>query len=210
MHYRQIWEEANGPIPIDENGNTYEIHHVDGDRTNNDLSNLLCVSIKDHYNIHWNQGDFGACTAISRRMKMTVDEKNALRSAISEANRKKVGHLNPFFGKTHSDEWKKKQSKRMGGRGHPFFGKKRPNQSEFMRARMKGRKRTEEHERRRADSWKRSIADRPIRAKIWTIETPDGVQEIKNLKKFCREKGLVYSSFFQGRKQNGFQLMRES
>lgn len=50
--YRKIYESHYGPIPIDETGRTYEIHHIDGNSENNDISNLKCVSIQEHYNIH--------------------------------------------------------------------------------------------------------------------------------------------------------------
>ncbi len=36
----------------------FEIHHIDGDRTNNHILNLVALSIQDHYdvhNIHWRQ-----------------------------------------------------------------------------------------------------------------------------------------------------------
>ena len=57
--YRKVWITANGEIPFDDDGRTYHIHHVDGNRSNNDLSNLRCVSIMDHYRIHERQCDWG-------------------------------------------------------------------------------------------------------------------------------------------------------
>jgi hypothetical protein len=70
MIYRKIWEDHNGPIPRDEEGRTFEIHHIDGNRQNNDISNLACLSILDHYNIHYGQEDWGACMRISQRMSV--------------------------------------------------------------------------------------------------------------------------------------------
>ena len=55
MNYRKLWENNYGEIPKDEKGRSYEIHHIDGNRDNNELSNLICVSIEEHYNIHLNQ-----------------------------------------------------------------------------------------------------------------------------------------------------------
>jgi len=69
-HYRKIYQNHVGPIPKDETGRTYEIHHIDGDRENNDPNNLLCVSIKEHYDIHETQGDWGACLKIGSMMKL--------------------------------------------------------------------------------------------------------------------------------------------
>ena len=63
INYRQIWKNHYGPIPKDENGISYQIHHIDGNRSNNDINNLMCVSIKEHYEIHLRQRDFAAAHA---------------------------------------------------------------------------------------------------------------------------------------------------
>jgi len=69
--YRTVWEKANGPIPVDEKGRSYEIHHIDGNPNNNSLTNLLCLSIDQHYDIHLKQGDCEACHAIELRRSKT-------------------------------------------------------------------------------------------------------------------------------------------
>jgi hypothetical protein len=58
----------NGEVPKDEFGRSFDIHHIDGNNKNNDINNLKCVSIQEHYNIHFEQGDQGACHAIRIRM----------------------------------------------------------------------------------------------------------------------------------------------
>lgn len=45
--HRQLWKDANGSIP-----EGYEIHHKDGNPLNNTLSNLECLSPKDHTQWH--------------------------------------------------------------------------------------------------------------------------------------------------------------
>lgn len=45
--HRAIWMSANGPIP-----DGFQIHHIDGDSLNNDLSNLECVNPKTHAERH--------------------------------------------------------------------------------------------------------------------------------------------------------------
>jgi hypothetical protein len=45
--HRLVWEQARGPIP-----KGYEIHHIDENRSNNDLSNLECLSHREHRNRH--------------------------------------------------------------------------------------------------------------------------------------------------------------
>ena len=77
-NYRKIYESHYGPIPKDSDGRTYDIHHIDGDRTNNHLSNLIAVSIKDHYDIHHLQNEFGACLRIAQRMDLTPAEISAI------------------------------------------------------------------------------------------------------------------------------------
>jgi len=76
--YRKIYEKQYGQIPRDESGRTYEIHHIDGNHNNNDISNLKCVSIQEHYDIHYSQGDYGACSAIAMRMNVPPELKSEL------------------------------------------------------------------------------------------------------------------------------------
>jgi hypothetical protein len=45
--HRYIWEEANGLIP-----EGYHIHHIDGNRKNNELINLQLVTPGEHNKIH--------------------------------------------------------------------------------------------------------------------------------------------------------------
>lgn len=72
-NYRKIWIETYGDIPKDEFGRSYEIHHKDGNRDNNHIDNLECISIQEHYNIHYQQGDYGACVMIAKRMSLPTD-----------------------------------------------------------------------------------------------------------------------------------------
>jgi hypothetical protein len=83
--YRKIWIKNNGPIPMDENGITYEIHHIDGDHSNNHIDNLMCVSIQEHYDIHYDQEDWAACLLISKRMR-TEQLSKTQRSLLSKHN----------------------------------------------------------------------------------------------------------------------------
>lgn len=55
---RRIWINAFGPIPYDENGVSYEIHHINGDFTDDRLENLQCLSKKAHRDLHNAQGDY--------------------------------------------------------------------------------------------------------------------------------------------------------
>lgn len=89
--YRAKWIKHFGPISVDENGHPYEIHHIDGNRKNNDLSNMMCVSISEHYKIHLEQGDLAAAALIARRMNIDPAERSRVCSERSkETGRRRV------------------------------------------------------------------------------------------------------------------------
>jgi len=95
MHYRKIWTQANGPIPRDEEGHSYEIHHKDGNRKNNNIDNLLCITIQEHYDIHYIQGDYAAAFRIAQRMNLDPEVKSEL---MSRSNKKRLQEGNhPFI-----------------------------------------------------------------------------------------------------------------
>ena len=45
--HRYVWEKEVGKIP-----SGYDIHHIDGDKTNNDVKNLECLSKAEHTSKH--------------------------------------------------------------------------------------------------------------------------------------------------------------
>lgn len=84
--YRRIWEQYHGcRIPCG-----YEIHHIDGNRLNNRIDNLKCVSPEEHFNIHLEQGDLLAAAAIATRHAM-VDLQEINRLAGLLAYQRKAG-----------------------------------------------------------------------------------------------------------------------
>jgi hypothetical protein len=52
--HRWLWEKYNGPIP-----SGYIVHHINGDINDNRLENLLCVSPKQHAELHKNMKSNG-------------------------------------------------------------------------------------------------------------------------------------------------------
>jgi hypothetical protein len=106
-NYRKIYEKCHGPIPLDEEGRTFDIHHIDGNRKNNDPSNLIALSIKDHYEIHYSKGDWAACLRMSERMKLSVEEKSVL---SSRATRKRLDEgTHPFLRKDFAKDANKQR-----------------------------------------------------------------------------------------------------
>lgn len=83
--YRKIYESHYGPIPREDNGRSYDIHHNDGNPKNNDPLNLLAVNLQAHYDIHYSRSDWAACVYIAARLKLSQEEI----AAVSRKNVKK-------------------------------------------------------------------------------------------------------------------------
>ena len=81
--HRKIFIKHYGPIP-----QGYDIHHIDGDHSNNAPSNLKAVSLQEHFDIHYSQGDYAAANRIAQRLGMSKEERSKLCSlAASKANK---------------------------------------------------------------------------------------------------------------------------
>lgn len=112
--YRKIYEQHHGPIPQDDQGRTYDIHHIDGDPSNNDISNLLAVSIQDHLQIHLNQGDWAAAMRLMSRLGMSKEEKSKI--AKLSAKKRIANGTHPFIGERNP------VYKMLANGTHPFVG----------------------------------------------------------------------------------------
>jgi len=90
--YRKIWESHFGLIPVDEDGRTYEIHHINGNHNDNRIENLLCLSISDHFKLHYDQGDYLAAASIAIRMNQSREVISDISKLGGlEAKEKKLG-----------------------------------------------------------------------------------------------------------------------
>jgi HNH endonuclease/NUMOD3 motif len=103
---RRIWSKHNGPIPVDESGVTFDIHHRDGDWNNNNPANLQALSVLDHYRLHFAQGDWAAAWYISKRLTLTPADYEQIRGKISAA----------LKGRVMSPEWRARISQALTGR----------------------------------------------------------------------------------------------
>jgi len=104
--HTNVWKQHNGKIPKDENGRSFEIHHVDGNPLNNSIENLKCVSIEEHYRIHLEQEDYGGAFLIARRMKIPPEEISELarKQSLKQLeegthNFQNIKNRNPFVNK---------------------------------------------------------------------------------------------------------------
>lgn len=120
-HYRNIWIENFGSIPVDEDGRSYEIHHINGDREDNRIENLSCISIEEHYNIHLKQKDYGAAFRIAQRMEVSPEIKAKL---MSLSNKNRIANNNhPFLIKEVQQKANKSIQKRIINKTQGFQNK---------------------------------------------------------------------------------------
>jgi hypothetical protein len=115
--YRKIYENHYGEIPKDETGRSYEIHHIDGNHSNNDPTNLTCITIQEHFDIHKEQKDYGACFLIGQRMKLSPMEISAL---SINANNQRI--QNGTHNWLNSDLQKRNAMNRVTAGTHHFLG----------------------------------------------------------------------------------------
>lgn len=120
--YRKIYENHFGQVPKDENNRSYEIHHIDGNHSNNNPTNLKCVSIQEHYDIHFFQKDWAACFKMANRMKISPEE----RSLISSQNAKLQSTTRVDNG-THNFLGPESNQIRIDAGTHNFLGSSNPS-----------------------------------------------------------------------------------
>jgi HNH endonuclease len=99
MNYRKLWIKIKGPIPVDEQGRSFEIHHIDGNRKNNSIENLQCLSAEDHFKLHYDKKEFFAANLIAKRLGRSLE--NVINWNMSEEGRErlresKLGDKNPM------------------------------------------------------------------------------------------------------------------
>ena len=129
--YRKIYEKHYGPIPKDNDGRSYEIHHIDGNHQNNDPANLIALTLQEHYDLHYKQGDYAACFLMAtQRMNKTSKEISELSSKI--AKQRVANGTNPIV---LSSEAARERALKTFARGmHPFLEGKIQSESNRRRA----------------------------------------------------------------------------
>lgn len=93
-----------------------EIHHIDGNHSNNNITNLLPVTAIEHYEIHLAQGDKAAAALIGIRANIPVEVRAQLNREQAIENNKLgisgfgLGHASRAgkIGGKKGGEWAKK------------------------------------------------------------------------------------------------------
>ena len=193
--YRKIYEQQYGKIPKDSDGRSYEVHHVDGNHSNNLPENLRALTIQEHYAIHYSQGDWAACQAIAIRMTQTPKEfselcKLAAKQRVANGFLPPVmkGSNHPFYGKTGPAagyKWSEEQISKVTGENHWSYGMVHPNT---------GKKKSDDHVRKMTEQRKGSNG--PSAKSVVIVDTISGI-EIQSgcLKEWCGQNEINYGSF---------------
>ena len=115
-YYRKIYKEFHGEIPVDSDGRPYDIHHLDGNVENNTPENLVALSIDEHYQVHYDQGDYGSAWAISQRMKISHAERSEIGKKAVQVFIDNGGHTDES-----KDKVRKYQQSKVDDGTHVFF-----------------------------------------------------------------------------------------
>lgn len=119
VNYRKIYEDHFGPIPVDELGRSYHIHHLDGNDHNNDPSNLIALSPQEHYDVHFVNGDYHACWKMKLILALSHEQISDL--AILNAEKRVQNGTHNFLGDQNPN------SRRVKDGTHNFLGDNNPN-----------------------------------------------------------------------------------
>lgn len=98
--YRLVWEAFKGKTP-----KGYVIHHIDHNKLNDRLDNLMLMTNEEHSRLH------------------NTNPSPKKRQMLSEAASKRKGELNPFYGGHCSEENKQKLRERNSGENSSIYGK---------------------------------------------------------------------------------------
>lgn len=98
--YRKIWVANHGTIPTTPDGRKYHVHHIDRDRTNNDIDNLMCYSPLDHFLVHLEAEEYQAANAIymghlSKEEQEQYKHLDLPKLAANQRDNSNIGFNNP-------------------------------------------------------------------------------------------------------------------
>lgn len=209
LYYRFVWIEKNGDIP-----EGMVIHHIDGDKNNNDISNLILMDSIEHARLH-SESKLGKTyeeiygfekgsemraekskTFDDRFGDRSLDIRNKMSQSMlgknigpkSEETKQKISIANT--GNIHTEEWKQQQSERS----RELW--KNTEYAEKIVSKTRGLKRSDETRRRiseaklgksKSEETKRKLSE--LNAKFTVTDKRTG-QTFNGLKAAAREYGV--------------------
>ena len=122
-NYRKIYEEYHGVTLTPD----IDIHHIDGDRTNNAPENLEALTREEHIQRHLDQGEYGAANLLSKGKVDVSGDRNPMHGVepwnkgkelhYEVWNKGKAGYKNKYPKGRKSAPWseerKRKHSERI-------------------------------------------------------------------------------------------------
>jgi hypothetical protein len=92
--YVLVWEVFNGPVP-----SGYVVHHIDHNKLNDRLDNLMLMSVSDHFS-HHNKG-------VKKSDKWKESIKKSSKDRSKKLSERMSGKNNPMYGKsaTKGTKW---------------------------------------------------------------------------------------------------------
>lgn len=151
--------------------------------------NLILLTIEQHIEAHkWLWENFGSKWdyVVWKSRSGVLSMSDAMKEMSLKPNKGKFGKLNYFYGKTHSDSSRQKQSEANKGNRY-VLGKKWSDES---------RKRIGEHRKGKIASHKN-----------WIVTIPSGeIIFTSNLAQFCRDHRLSQGAFSTKRKTKGYSV----
>lgn len=165
MNYRKLWKNVYGPIPKDSLGRTFDIHHIDGNRKNNVIGNLICLSLEDHYKIHLKQfeetkseKEFRSLVFLSKRINKSID--NLTGWTVSQETKDKISKT--LTGTKRPKEVVKKFQEKL--KGYKWTEEQINNRVEGLKNFYK------ENDRESRSEWRKNISE-SHKGKILSNET---------------------------------------
>ena len=132
--YRKIYRQHFGEIPKDSSGRVYDIHHKDGDHSNNNPENLVAIPIQEHYNKHYEIKDWKACVMIGLRMKLAPEEISKLNS-LAAFKRVEDG-THHWLDKKHADNVKNRINAAVSNGTYHMLGGKIQKENQDNRVKL--------------------------------------------------------------------------
>ena len=130
-----------------------DIHHLDENKLNNSLSNLVYLTPSEHISIH-HKGKHHSLETKKKMSEAKKGEKHPLYGKqLSEETKQKMSKSHK--GKTSSEETKQKLSKSISGEKHPLYGKHHSDETKRkMSEAKKGKHFSDEHKRKISEKLK--------------------------------------------------------